>query len=98
MADAKDIKLTENDLEIQNGDFVISKSDQQHIEDIVDAFQGYYKEFPLLGVGIRQFINASGVQAELQTNIQLQLESDGYSVNDIIINEAGNVFIDAERI
>ena len=98
MPDARDIKLTDNDLEFNNGDFIITNSDQQHIEDIVEAYTGSYKEFPLLGVGIRQYINAAGAQAELQSIIRLQLEADGYTVNNIILGDEGQIFIDAERI
>ena len=98
MANARDIKLVDNDLEFQAGDFVITDSDQQHIEDIVEAFQGSYKEFPLLGVGIRQYIGSAGAQDELQSLIQLQLESDGYTVNNIVLGDQGNIYIDAERI
>jgi hypothetical protein len=98
MANARDIKLTDNDLEFQQGDFLITNSDQQHIEDIVEAFQGSYKEFPLLGVGIRQYINSAGAQDEVQSLVQLQLESDGYTVNSVILGDQGNIYIDAERI
>ena len=100
MPNAKDIKLENNDLVFDDitEDFIITDSDQQHIEDIVEAFVGHYKEFPLLGVGIRQYINSAGAQVELQTFIRLQLEADGYTVNDVIIGEGEKIFIDAERI
>lgn len=98
MPNARDIKQEANELVFQNGDFVITDSDQQHIEDIVEAYPGHYKEFPLLGVGVRQYINASGSQAELQSQIRLQLEADGYTINNVIIGDEGKIYIDAERI
>ena len=98
MAKARDIKLIENDLVIQNGDFVITDSDQQHIEDIIQAYIGHYKEFPLAGVGIDLYMNSSGTQLELQRIIRLQLESDGYTINNVIITDEGKLYIDAERL
>jgi hypothetical protein len=98
MAKARDIKLEDNDLVIQNGDFVITDSDAQHVEDIIQAYVGHYKEFPLVGVGIDLYINSSGTQLELERLIRLQLEGDGYSVNNIIVENDGKITIDAERI
>jgi hypothetical protein len=98
MAKARDIKLEDNDLVIQNGDFVITDSDSQHVEDLIQAYTGHYKEFPLVGVGIDLYINSGGTQQELERSIRLQLESDGYSVNSIIVGNDGKITIDAERI
>ena len=98
MASARDIKLIDNDLAIQNEDFVIADSDQQHIEDIIAAYVGHYKEFPMVGVGISLYINSTGAQSELQRLIRLHLENDGYLVNNVIIGDDSKIFIDAERI
>ena len=98
MAEFKDIKLIENDLDFLDGDFAIGASDEQHVEDIIRAYVGHYKEYPTLGVGIDLYVNSSGSQLELQRNIKFQLESDGFTVNNVIVDQEGKVYLDAERI
>ena len=86
MAVAYDIQLdSTGDLLFTNGDLVIDLSDEQHIQDTINAFPGWWKEFPADGVGIRAYIKSSGQQQELARNILLQLQADGYSVNNPLV-------------
>jgi hypothetical protein len=83
MAAAKDLKLDEDgDLYIDpaTGDLKIDFSDKQHIKDIINSNIGWYKQFPLVGVGIQYYLNSSGLQQQLEREIRLQLTADGYSV------------------
>ena len=57
--DTKDIFLTNDDITINNGDFVIRASDQQHIENILKASPGNYYQYPLIGLGSLDLISAS---------------------------------------
>ncbi len=75
---------TTGDLLIQNGTFVIGPSDNQHIEDIIIANPGDWKQYPKLGVGIDSYINGSDLY-ELNQSIKTQLVADGYSINNINI-------------
>jgi hypothetical protein len=97
----KDIILDENlDLVIENGDFKISNSDMQHIELICITDVGHWKQSPLLGVGIQKYIASSGQQDALKRAINIQLASDGYKVNQILLkgtNEDFEYSIDATR-
>ncbi len=97
----KDIILDENfDLVIENGDFKISNSDMQHIELICITDVGHWKQSPLLGVGIMKYIASSGQQDALKRAINIQLASDGYKVNQILLkgtNEDFEYSIDATR-
>ncbi len=89
----------DGDLLIVNGDFVIGESEEQHIVDILNANKGFYKEFPHVGVGIMQYYKSSGMQDEIKMNIQLQLESDNFTINEIVVGdmEKMQVYIDASR-
>lgn len=80
-----------------DGDFVVGLSDGQHIEAILIAAPGDYKQSPLLGVNIQSFLNSPATANTLRRAIQLQLESDGYSITDIKFNEI-NPTITAQRI
>jgi hypothetical protein len=71
-----------NDLVIYNGDFFIVFSESQHIAHIIEADSGHYKQHPLLGVGIRKFLNGV-VDASVKRVIQVQLKSDGWSTRII---------------
>lgn len=99
MATAKDILLNDDDLIFANGDFSIGESDQQHIQDIVFENTGAYKQFPLVGVGIINYLNSSGAQLILGRNIKTQLETDGYRVDNTKFssNDLSNFTIDAVR-
>lgn len=102
----KDIKLTENnDLAIQNGDFIAIESDVQHVNDIIEASEGHYKQFPLLGVGIENYLNSNGKEQQLNNSIKVNLKSDNYDVNKIdiitdngVVNSTTQIYVDASRI
>lgn len=71
-----------NDLVVDGGDFYIAYSDFQHIAHIVEADAGQYKQWPLLGFGIRSYINGA-FDGPVKRRLQLQLEQDGFQTRDI---------------
>lgn len=91
MASNLDIALFQNDLQIRDGDFIIAESDEQHVADTINAFPGWWKEFPADGVGIFAYLNSSGQEQALARSIKINLTSDGYIVNNpsILTDEAG---------
>jgi hypothetical protein len=102
MAAASDIlqSVTTGDYEWSaNGDFTIGLSDNQHQVDIIQSNKGSWKQYPLCGVGINNYLNASGATMQLKKEITTQLTTDGYSVNDIIFssNEVDSFTVDAIR-
>lgn len=94
--DMKDLLLDENgDLKIENGDFVVGKSDEQHQLDIMLAEKGEFKEFPEVGVGIQQMLSDDNFTPML-IEAKKQLEYDGMRVNDIIFKQGGKLIIDGK--
>lgn len=78
-----DIALVRNSSNVdtfvfRDGDFIFADSDSQHIQDIFESEIGWWKEFPLVGVGINNYINSSGKEQEIQGNASIQLRADGY--------------------
>jgi hypothetical protein len=61
-------------------DFVISESDNRHIEDIIVSNKGEWKQYPSLGVGIDLELNGDGNKQKIVRDILLQLQGDGYIV------------------
>lgn len=96
---AKDIILEDNDLVIQNGDFLIQESDSQHIQLLVDSWIGAWKQYPLCGVGVDNFVKSSGQQLALKRAISIQLEADGMTNVNVTSNssELLDITISAER-
>ena len=87
----KDYKLdSDGDLLFKNGDWVIAESDQQHIEDTINADVGWWKEFPTDGVAVRNYSNSSNDIAKLSRKIKIELEKDGYKVDNPIISIDAN--------
>jgi hypothetical protein len=72
----------DGDLMIKNGDLVIGYSDKQHIKDITVASIGWWKQFPMVGVGIMNYLNSSGKQQELERIARIQYTADGYTVGN----------------
>lgn len=79
----KDFQIDETgDLKVLEGDFAVDLSDQQHVEDIIESFQGWWKEFVQVGVGLFSYLNSSSDFQNLELNIKSQLTGDGYTVNN----------------
>lgn len=77
-----DIGLDEDgDLDISTGDITIVLSDEDHIQDILRAFTGWWRNFPFIGVGIIQYVESDGNYQQLVQNAKTQLTADGYIIN-----------------
>lgn len=79
MSNRTDILLDEAyDLKIENGDFLIGDSDMQHVDHILLAHPGEYKEYPQVGVGLSKYVKTTGKEQSLKRSIRVQLNYDGY--------------------
>lgn len=98
MAVNQDFGLSGNDLVIEDGDFIISNSDQQHIADTINAFPGWWKENPADGVGIFQYLESSGQEQAIERSVKINLQSDGYQVGNPNVSKdaAGTLTIDPQ--
>jgi hypothetical protein len=96
MAENTDILVDDTgDIACENGDFVIGPSDDQHVQDLILASPGDYKESPMLGVGIINTLNGK-LDGAMKRKIRINLEADGYKVNSITQNEEGTINVDYE--
>lgn len=92
----KDFLLDDNgDLLIQNGDFVIGESDNQHQLDILLSEKGEWKEFPEIGVGINEMLSDDDF-VEFLIEAKKNLEYDGMSINNIEFTGDGKLNIDGK--
>lgn len=81
-----------------NGDFATGFSDPTHLEHILEAYTGWYREAILLGVGIQDYLNSGDAGPEIKRKVQIQLEADNYKISFITITGALELAFDAERI
>lgn len=76
---AKDLAFDE-DLVFQDGDILVRESDQQHVKHLLVAQPGHYKNVPLLGIGIANYLYAPASNTttrELERSVKMNLEADG---------------------
>ena len=89
MVEFQDFLLDVNgDLQIQNGDFVVGPSNNQHVADIIQSFVGSWKQNPILGVGMLQYLKSQNAQVAVNS-IKNQLQSDGFSVSAVNVKNGG---------
>lgn len=100
MAVAFDYLLDKNgDLIIENDDIKYGLSDEQHVQDTINAHAGWWKENFTDGVGISSYLNSSGNQQVLERSIKIQLQSDGYTVsNPVVVVQGSNIKVTPNAI
>lgn len=77
----KDILLDEyNDLKLLNGDFDSGESEMQEVALILQSVQGEWKEHPIMGPNLYQYIKAKTdkIAIERQMRIHLALDNKDY--------------------
>ena len=97
MADVYDI-LTSDDGELafEGGDLKVGESTLQHQEDLMLAGKGSYKQYPTIGVSAIDFLQENELEGDgLAARIQEQLQKDGMTVEDIVIESLGNIQVSA---
>lgn len=70
------------DLLIRQGDFVVGPSDTQHCLHIMEAMPGQYRQWPVLGVGVRRMLLGNVTGTEKRT-VRVQLQLDGYKAKEV---------------
>lgn len=99
--DANDILLDDSyDLMIENGDFKIGFSEDQHISLILLSDKGSWRQSPLSGVGLIKYMNGPFTARDLddlKQAIKIQLQLDGYNDSEIQITSFEDINISATR-
>lgn len=79
----KDLKQVDDDIYIDpiSGDWVMVDSDNQHILDISRSFPGWWKNSLTTGAQLPLLLKGKVNPGNVETQIKLQLEADGYQVS-----------------
>jgi hypothetical protein len=93
-----DIMLNEaGDLDIIDGDFVVSESDAQNVELLLSATKGSLRQYPEMGVGLANYVKKQNTStAEMRRSIEVNLKADGYRVNKLKVDSEGEFIVDYE--
>lgn len=85
----QDILLDANkNVLMRNGDFVIGESDQQNIELILSTNPNDWKESPVVGAALIKSLGGD-INGFVKRNVTVQLEADGYVLEEINEKENG---------
>lgn len=89
----KDLLLQDNDLAIEDGDFVIDTSDDQNIVLLLRLSKGSVKQYPTVGFGEERLLG--GVfNAKMRRVVQMAVGEDGYQVTGFSQDEFGNIKVE----
>lgn len=94
---AMDWREVEDDLYFNpiTGDFDVSPSDNQHIEDLLNSPPGSYKDFPLATITLVPLLKGKLTAPKAESIMKQTLENDGYSVGrpQVSSDSVGNFII-----
>jgi len=96
---AKDFLLNDGDLQIKDGDFVIGYSDDQHIEHLLLAHVGEYTQFPLIGIGVSDYLLSplnGTIRQQMERTIRQQIQADGGNNIKVKIDNQGTINVTAD--
>jgi hypothetical protein len=77
----------------KNDDFKTGDPENNYIEYIVVSSPGHWKEFPVVGVGIYNYLQGTQSPQVLQRNISLQLKNDIFSKPLVDVRSFPTIYI-----
>lgn len=88
---------SDGDLSIKNGDIEVGPSDNQHLEDIMLADWGQFRQYPELGVGIERFFMGNYSKQYIRKEIRREVESDNFTITNLELDGDLNINLRAKR-
>jgi hypothetical protein len=80
----KDLLLTNYDLTIKDGDFVVGESTAQHKQHLIVSYPGEFRQYPIVGVGIGKYLNGENLEG-LSAELRRQFELDGLNIDSLSV-------------
>lgn len=87
--------LRDADFIEQNNDFMPIDPSNLYIERILASYPGHWKQFPLVGVGIWNYLQGTQSRQVIQRAIRVQLESDVYKKPSINVDNFPTIIINS---
>ena len=76
-----------SELQENDGDFLVGDCGNNYIYYFTSSHLGHYKQFPLVGIGISDYLNSSANKQLLESNIIRQLKNDVFSTPGVDLTE-----------
>lgn len=89
-----DIILTSMDVAILNGDFVVGDATKQHQELLLSTAPGDWKQHPVVGVGLVNFIDDESPEGMLR-EIRQQFTKDGMRITNLKATSVATIEVTA---
>jgi len=87
---ATNIIIKDNDFVYENGSMKVDFSDFQLFQVVIYSKKGEFKESPLLGVGIEDYLNSNVSEQEINNVISTALKNDGATIKAILATQNTN--------
>ena len=84
MTARKDIRVDKSYINANN-DIEMFTSDTRHIRNIINATPNSYKENPMMGVSINNYLNSQGIENEIKRKMMIELQGDKYQCDNPIV-------------
>lgn len=69
---------TEGRLVVKNGTLQIGNTDEQNMEAAIVSHKGEFKDYPLVGADIENYLKTTGRELEMLRQVKIQLGLVGY--------------------
>ena len=82
-------------------DFLVGDAGNNYISYILQASPGHYKQFPQIGVGIDNYLNGAFSGAQIERDIRVQLEANGFQSPQIDMSKYpvnGTIIINKQEL
>jgi hypothetical protein len=83
------------DLAVEGGDLVVGESSLQHQQLLLFLFPGELRQFPAVGVGVRDYLLDGQLAGAVNSAVKRSYEADGMKVRRIARAANGALKIDA---
>ena len=84
------------DLLFENGDLKVANNDYGHIQNILKSSFGFYNRTPSIGANLNKLQNGFWTP-EFKRSLTVQLEMDGYEVEELSFGKDGKLNLQATR-
>ena len=89
---AKDFLLddADGDLLVRGGDLVIGAGDQQHLYHVLLSHPGHFRQAPLTGAAVGDWLEEDSDTGALRAAIEQQVVQDGARIQALTVRPAGD--------
>jgi len=67
----------------KDGDFVIGDSSAQHAKAILESHPGAFRQWPLIGVGVSDYLNDENGATEIRHKMEVHAAYDGATLDSL---------------